>query len=388
MKILIADDEALVRNGLKNTIRWEKFGISTVLLAEDGVQAMRLAQQDQPEIILTDVRMQRMDGIELATRLRKLLPNSHLIFMSGYSDKEYLKAAIQLKAVSYVDKPIDREVMEQVIEEAVRLQTEYSSNLDAQTVRSRMEKAQLAVAMTQVNDQNEDSIRKSWSALNLPSGNKLWFSTVLVHLTNVTDCSGIPGLTEFMAKLQEVAQKKRISFIYSSRTESRLLLHLYRSTELTREHIAWFTLQMQKFLMNRFQFFIAAGLSVRGISKVGLSYQSAVETLSNSFYDDLNSILLWNEQQIPHAHRFRRLHLLLPQRHLRRRLRQGPGRRAGVLRNRSAAAAGSYRSGEKHLLSVYLRHGVGLRQELHPLLRQPAAGAVSLARGLRNQNHF
>ena len=296
MKILIVDDESFVRNGLKNSINWENFGISAVLLAEDGVQALRLAQMEEPEIILTDVRMQRMDGIELATRLRKMLPTSHLIFMSGYSDKEYLKAAIQLKAVSYVEKPIDMTEIETAIAEAVRLHLEYSSNQDAQTIRSRMEKAQLAVAMTQVNEQNEEAIRRAWSALDLPSGSKLWFSTVLVHLTNVSDCSELPGLTDFLAKLQEIAQRKRIFFLSSTRSERRILMHLYRSSELTREHIAWFTLQLQKFLMNRFQFFIAAGEPVRGISQVGVSYQSAVETLNNSFYDDLNAILLWTEQ--------------------------------------------------------------------------------------------
>ncbi len=75
-----------------------------------------------------------------------------------------------------------------------------------------------------------------------------------------------------MSWLQKAAQKKKIAFLYSSWTESRLLLHLYRSAELTREYVAWFTLQLQKFLMNRFQFFIAAGMPVRGLLQVGLSY--------------------------------------------------------------------------------------------------------------------
>ena len=298
MKILIVDDEALVRNGLKSAIQWESLGISAVLLAEDGIQALHIAQQELPEIILTDARMPRMDGIELAARLRKTLPNSHLIFMSGYSDKEYLKAAITLKAVSYVEKPIDRAEIENAVAETVRLHLERSSNMAAQAIRSRMEKARLAAAMTQITEQNEDSIRRAWCALGLPASGKLWFSTILVHLTNVSDCSEIPGLTDFMSWLQKLTTKKKIAFLYSSRTESRLLLHLYRSAELTREHVAWFTLQLQKFLMNRFQFFIAAGIPVRGLSQVGLSYKSAVESLGSSFYNDLNSILLWTEHRI------------------------------------------------------------------------------------------
>lgn len=171
-----------------------------------------------------------------------------------------------------VEKPIDREEIENAVAETVRLHLERSSDMAAQTIRSRMEKARLAAAMTQITEQNEDSIRRAWCALGLPAGGKLWFSTILVHLTNVSDCSEIPGLTDFMSWLQKAAQKKKIAFLYSSRTESRLLLHLYRSAELTRKYVAWFTLQLQKFLMNRFQFFIAAGMPVRGLLQVGLSY--------------------------------------------------------------------------------------------------------------------
>lgn len=295
MKLLIVDDEALVRNGLKNSISWENFGISTVLLAEDGVQAVRLAHQEQPDIVLTDVRMPRMDGIELATRLRQQLPNSHLIFMSGYSDKEYLKAAIQLKAVSYVEKPIDRKEVEAAVAEAVRLQKEHTSNRDAQIVRSRMEKAQLVVALTQMTSQNEDTIRQAWNALRLPPGNKLWFSVVLVHLTNAAHYDELTGLTDFLHQFQETAQKKQLSFLYSNRIESRILIHLYRTAGLTREHIIWFTSQLRQYLNDRYHFFIAAGPPVRGLHQISGSYRSAAETLNKGFFSDLDAVLLWDE---------------------------------------------------------------------------------------------
>lgn len=295
MKILIVDDEALVRNGLKNSILWEELGISQVLLAEEGQQALRVAQQEQPEIVLTDVRMPRMDGIELATRLHRQLPNSHLIFMSGYSDKAYLKAAIQLKAVSYVEKPIDPAEIEAAVTEAVRLQKELTSNLDAQSIRSRMEKSQLAAAMTRLDPQNEASIRKAWSALDLPAGNRLWFATVLLQLYGAAEHSIMPGMTELLSRLQELAQKKRISFLYSIQNDNRVLLQLYRETELTRELIAWFTLQLSKSVSARYQYFIAAGMPVHGLSQISGSYASAMEALNGSFYDEINAILLWDD---------------------------------------------------------------------------------------------
>ena len=63
----------------------------------------------EPNILLTDVRMPRLNGIDLAFKTRELYPNCMILFMSGYSDKEYLKSAIKLKAINYVEKPIEIE---------------------------------------------------------------------------------------------------------------------------------------------------------------------------------------------------------------------------------------------------------------------------------------
>ena len=106
MKLLIADDEKLTREGLKNGIAWEELGIDEIRLAHDGRDALRIAETFLPDIVLTDVRMPHMDGIEMAKALKERFPELSVIFMSGYSDREYLKAAIRLRAVSYVEKPI------------------------------------------------------------------------------------------------------------------------------------------------------------------------------------------------------------------------------------------------------------------------------------------
>ena len=97
MKLLIVDDEELTRTGLISSIDWDSLGITEILQADDGVNGLEMAKLYKPEIILCDVRMPRMTGIAMLERLEKFLPDSIPIFMSGYSDKEYLKAAIKLK---------------------------------------------------------------------------------------------------------------------------------------------------------------------------------------------------------------------------------------------------------------------------------------------------
>ncbi|NLV35537.1 MAG: response regulator [Clostridiaceae bacterium] len=119
LKVIIADDEITTRESLKEYVRWDAFGIDDVRTAKDGLDALRLAEQTSPDILITDVRMPKMDGIVLATRIRELYPDCRIIFISGYSDKEYLKSAIHLKAVSYIEKPIDLEEVESVVGRAV-----------------------------------------------------------------------------------------------------------------------------------------------------------------------------------------------------------------------------------------------------------------------------
>ena len=115
MKLLIVDDEELTRTGVITSLDWASLGIDEVLQADDGVHGLETARRCKPEIILCDVRMPRMDGISMLERLEKFLPDTVPIFMSGYSDKEYLKAAIKLKAVNYIEKPFSISEIETAI---------------------------------------------------------------------------------------------------------------------------------------------------------------------------------------------------------------------------------------------------------------------------------
>jgi two-component system response regulator YesN len=113
--LLIVDDEKTTRESLAKYIPWDTLGVDTVRMAKNGQEALVLARQEPPQILLTDVRMPKMDGIELAVRMQALFPRCKIVFLSGYADKEYLKTAIQLRAVRYVEKPVEpQEVMDAV----------------------------------------------------------------------------------------------------------------------------------------------------------------------------------------------------------------------------------------------------------------------------------
>ena len=116
---MIVDDERMTRESLAKYVAWSTVHIGSVRTARNGVEALAMADQDPPEILLTDVRMPKMDGLELAARVKSLNPHCKIVFLSGYADKEYLKKAIHLQAVSYVEKPVDLEEVKEAVRMAV-----------------------------------------------------------------------------------------------------------------------------------------------------------------------------------------------------------------------------------------------------------------------------
>lgn len=107
--VLIAEDEAIIRSGLKALIPWEKYGFVISGAAENGNRALELMAERYFDVVVTDVRMPRIDGLELIKTMRKRDIGSEIIILSGYRNFEYARTAIQYGVRSYLLKPIDTE---------------------------------------------------------------------------------------------------------------------------------------------------------------------------------------------------------------------------------------------------------------------------------------
>ena len=119
MKLLLVDDEPYTREGILSIIAFDKLGIDEVFSAEDGLSGLAMAKEYQPDIILTDVRMPHLDGISMSYQIREFLPGCCIIFMSGFAEKDYLKSAIKLSAINYIEKPFSPEELETTLQLAV-----------------------------------------------------------------------------------------------------------------------------------------------------------------------------------------------------------------------------------------------------------------------------
>lgn len=103
-KIIIVDDESLVRVGLQSIIPWEEYGYSVSGAYKNGREALDACLESMPDAILTDIRMPVMDGLELIKRIRELSPRLPIVILSSYDDFEYTRTAIRLGVQDYIQK--------------------------------------------------------------------------------------------------------------------------------------------------------------------------------------------------------------------------------------------------------------------------------------------
>ncbi|WP_409342448.1 response regulator [Paenibacillus sp. MBLB4367] len=136
MNIMIVDDEQLIRRHLAELKEWEQIGCSIVGEAANGEEALQLAHQCKPDLVISDIRMPIMDGIQFAGAMRSLYPNTPIIFISAYHDFVYAKQALKLGAADFITKPIDLNELIDAVE--LIMQGASRANTDDRMLQEKM----------------------------------------------------------------------------------------------------------------------------------------------------------------------------------------------------------------------------------------------------------
>lgn len=115
MKVVVVEDEDLVRRGIVLTVDWAGVGCAVVGEAADGMAGLEVIRANQPDLIITDIKMPRLDGIEMIRRLREEGCRAYVILLTAYSDFSYAQAAVKLGAVDYLLKPFQDGELEEAV---------------------------------------------------------------------------------------------------------------------------------------------------------------------------------------------------------------------------------------------------------------------------------
>lgn len=114
-KLVIADDEPKIRRGIENILNWSEFGIEIVGQAEDGEIALEIIKENRPDIILLDINMPFLNGLDLLQKLKEIGNNGIVIIISGYDDFSYAQKALQFNVFDYILKPVSKKNIEEII---------------------------------------------------------------------------------------------------------------------------------------------------------------------------------------------------------------------------------------------------------------------------------
>lgn len=145
-KVFLVEDEVTIREGIKRRLRWEENGLVLVGEASDGELAYGMIQETKPDIVITDIKMPFMDGLELSSLVKKELPSVKIIILSGYDDFDYASRAIKLGVTEYLLKPISAdELLETVLRVKDMVESEHREKKLLETfLKEREENQKLA----------------------------------------------------------------------------------------------------------------------------------------------------------------------------------------------------------------------------------------------------
>ncbi|MDX1520043.1 MAG: response regulator transcription factor [Anaerolineae bacterium] len=205
IRLILADDHAVVRAGTKQLLeRQPDFNI--VGEASDGEEAVRLAHELQPDVVVMDVRMPRMSGVEATRRIKEECPNVNVLVLTAHDDDEYVFALLQAGANGYLLKTAEFDELVKAIHTVVSGQSALAPEVTGKVVAQFTSGKSLPEVLSNTDDQYDGLTDRELGILRLVGqglsnkqiGTELFISdrTVQAHLSNIFSKLGVSSRTE------------------------------------------------------------------------------------------------------------------------------------------------------------------------------------------------
>ncbi|MGN7358312.1 response regulator [Paenibacillus sp. SAF-054] len=280
IKVLIVDDEPKLREGLRSLIPWNEKGYEVVDTAANGHEALDKYDVHKPELIIADIRMPGMDGLELIQELRSRGADSHVLILSGYADFEYAKRAISYHIDGYLLKPVDEDEMMSYLDELKdTIVKEQSFSQWKEEEPSRNREATLK-ELLQPDAANADAakLRSYAASLGIPEGP---CEVVLLKLKRMDTISD-EHTSALRETLQDMLSRKGLGIVFQYPPHIGLLLTRPMPGEEGERKL--YECLEAIFRQEQLQFSAATGGTVGGVELAYLSLAEACAALQSSFF--------------------------------------------------------------------------------------------------------
>ncbi len=293
-RVIIVDDEALIREGVSKLISWETYEMEVVGLMSGGQAALDFIKNNPVDIVITDIKMPRMDGLTLIRKCQEKYPNIKFIVLSGYTDFELVKEAVKLGIENYLVKPIDQaEFIQTLLSLAEKLDQE-SEELRIKEERTKILRDNIVWRWLTGNISNSE-LKEKKEYLEFPIEKN--YQVAVIHLKGNTGDTDKEKLIDINEQLQEYISKSRKAIgLYTVNLVYLLFPNADQKPEMIRE-----TLQKVSKIIEENQcdsYEIAVGEIQQNPDMIYKSYHQAILTMDNSVFSSRQHILYYNETQL------------------------------------------------------------------------------------------
>ena len=239
--LVVADDEPKIRRGIEGILDWHEFNINIVGEAEDGEIALEVIKEKKPNIILLDINMPFLNGLNLLQKLKDINNKSIVIIISGYDDFSYAQKALQFNVFDYILKPVNKKSMEEIITKAVNKLNEiekennYLDLVNKQISENSYELKKTLFCEWLNNKLSDEQVLKEMGFFNIKFGNNIGIMVVkLVDKLNIEIINKRWNieLLEFAISniLTDKFKHSKVNFIFNDDKKNIILVNKIDST--------------------------------------------------------------------------------------------------------------------------------------------------------------
>lgn len=273
MKCLVADDEKYMREALVESVDWKKYGIEEVMQAKDGEEALQICKWFKPEIIISDIQMPRMTGIDFTSKILKICPESKIIFITAYMEVDYLKSAIQLSALDFIEKPFSMQTVVEAIKKAVSEVKKQHSVHKSVKQEQTLSAEKLTNILRYRKNQDREMIENLCDKVGFPKDKH--------YLAYLVSKRGKEDFLEGEIKeIREFMENNSCQMIGTT-IDADLFLGIVACTEYEKMRVQ---LLLKKFANLNQQYIIGVGFFAEHLFSVSESYQIAARNNDRAFY--------------------------------------------------------------------------------------------------------
>ena len=301
-KLLIVEDERSTREGLRDCVNWDSYNIAVVGEAANGQEALSFLLENPVDIVLTDVVMPLMDGIELVRQIRERNIDTKVVFVSGYWDMAYLKSAFKLDAIDYILKPVKLSELEKVIQKITDIcRREMEEKIKVQKMRDKLEasmpllREKFVAELLTGTFQKKDAIEQRILFLDIPFAADGYYTVITLQASQNVETNIAEKIEEYEIRrmiIKDVIESTLLETCYNSfcltmnGNDTRIIVILHSRHSILYDEIISIAQRMQRNIHAFLDIPISIGIGeeVQNIEFLKISYNKSLRALEQEYF--------------------------------------------------------------------------------------------------------